>query len=98
MTDTFCSDIVALFWNHIWECDTCYRKCFLTLILLVAFIMLLHTLLHTLIVYFMNKSESLSYKAKYKKLKEDYHALSEELIAVNGLCEALKHKYEETEK
>lgn len=74
MNDTFCSDIVALFWNHIWECDSCYRTCFLTLLLLILFIMSINSLF----AYFLTKSESLSYKTKYKKLKAEYDLLKTE--------------------
>lgn len=95
MNDTFCSDIVALFWNHIWECSECFDKVFGALIFLFVFIGFLTSLTFLIGDVLFSLSNRLILRRNYK---EKYDALAEEYITLNGLYEVLKLKYEETEK
>lgn len=70
-SEEFCSDLIALFFNHIWECDDCYS---MTLCALVAFFVVIG-LIYALIVIVVGLFEKLFSKIfdrfRYKKLYDD---------------------------
>lgn len=74
MTDTFCSDIVALFINHLWECPECLDKVgdyiFSTFVLVGA----LSFILLVVFTYIFSLIQRIVYRCSYKKKYDDIKA------------------------
>ncbi len=82
MNDNFCSDIVALFWNHLWECPLCWFKVFL----FIAIVFFLSGFLYISVSYIVDKF----FNKKYKELESDFEKLNDSysdlLVDYENLC------------
>lgn len=80
MQDSFCSDIVALFFNHIWECDVCLPR--ILIFIVISFFAC--CLFWILINFFADLGEKLldrlAYKKKYIELQSDYEDLFSDYV------------------
>ena len=70
-SEEFCSDLIALFFNHIWECDDCYSMTLGALALFFVVIGLIYALIQIVVGFFDKLFSKIFDRFRYKKLYDD---------------------------
>lgn len=70
-SEEFCSDLIALFFKHIWECDDCYSMTLGALVSFVFAVALLLLLVLTVSCFIEKLFSNLFDRFRYKKLYDD---------------------------
>lgn len=77
MNDNFCSDIVSLFWNHLWECEDCFSKVFVSLVIFVIIFFTLFILYNMFVDWFEKRLDRLKYRREYAELESEFEKLND---------------------
>ncbi len=106
-SDECCSDIVALFFNHLFECDECFIKVFGFLIYFVLAVAVIFFVISCVFDFFCKSFSKLFDRFRYKKLyddlitmhgdlQEEYDDLSQDLWSLEAAYDELKKEYYHT--
>ena len=84
MNDNFCSDIVSLFWNHLWECEACFTKVFVSFVIFFLIAFALFIVYHMFVDWAEKRLDKLKYRREYAELESKFEKLNDsysELLA-----------------
>lgn len=70
-SDGFCTDLVSLFVNHLYDCNSCFDKFFGIIFILFIFIACLTGLISIVCCFFEKLFSKLFDRFRYKKLYDD---------------------------
>ena len=79
-SEEFCSDLIALFFNHIWECDDCYSMILGALVAFFVVIGLIYALISIVVGFFEKLFSKIFDRFRYKKLYDDLSFKHGELL------------------
>lgn len=92
----YCSDLFAIFFQHLRDCDDCFYFFFFYLILFVFFVSLFCVLFGFLSSLLEKLIDSSHYRKKYKELADDYEALTESYSNLTSEFHQLEEEYYHT--
>lgn len=81
MNSTFCTDLVSLFVNHLYDCDSCFDKFFGIILVLFVFIAFLVALIFLVSCAVENLLSKIFDRYRYKKLYNDLESKHLDLLA-----------------
>lgn len=102
MNSTFCTDLVSLFVNHLWECDECLFKVFGYLIYFVLAVAVIFFVISCfcdfVCKFFSTLFARFSFRKKYNELEAEFEHLNDSYSELLVDYNSLGLKYADLEK